>query len=129
MRPTGGAIVNISSIAGIVPSPTIAAYGFSKAGVAHLTRSVAQQGAPHRIRCNSVHPGIVPTAMVEALETYHNQESGPAAEKAREAFKAGIPLGELQTEKDIALGVLFLASDDARLITGAQLVIDGGMTL
>jgi NAD(P)-dependent dehydrogenase (short-subunit alcohol dehydrogenase family) len=129
MHETGGSIVNLSSIAALTPTPTIAAYGFSKAGVAHLTRSAAEIGAPRRIRCNSVHPGMVRTAMLEQLEAYHLVDAGSGAEKAREAFRSGIPMGEYQPERDIALGVLYLASDEARFVTGSQLVIDGGMTL
>ncbi len=129
MRESGGAIVNLSSIAALTPSPTIAAYGFSKAGVAHLTRSVAQLGAPLRIRCNSVHPGIVRTAMFSDLEAYHSSTAGAATEQARDALLSGLPMGEFQTERDVALGVLYLVSDEARSVTGQQLVIDGGITL
>lgn len=125
----GGSIVNLSSVAARMPSPTIAAYGFSKAGVSHLTRSVAQLGAPFGIRCNAVLPGIIATAMISELQAYHLELAGPDAEKAREAFASAIPMAQYQTERDIAAGVLYLASDDARFVTGTELVIDGGMTL
>jgi 3(or 17)beta-hydroxysteroid dehydrogenase len=122
MRAKGGVVINLASIASFTPTPTIAAYGFSKAGVAHLTRSTAQAGAPYRIRCNSVHPGMIRTPMLQDIQAHAGDPTG-------EAFRAMIPMGEYQTEGDIAAGVLFLASDEARFITGAQLVIDGGITL
>lgn len=125
----GGSIVNISSIAGLMPTPTIAAYGFSKAGVRHLTVSVAQYGAPFKIRCNSVHPGMIRTAMLQELQRYHGTHTGGLSPSDPDPFLAAIPMGEYQTEEDVALGVLFLASDEARFITGAQLVIDGGMMI
>jgi 3(or 17)beta-hydroxysteroid dehydrogenase len=125
----GGSIVNVSSVAALTPTPTIAAYGFSKAGVSHLTRSMAQLGAPYGIRCNAVLPGMIATAMIRELQDYHADLDGMEAEKARDAFASAIPMGEYQTPWDIAAGVLYLASDEARFVTGAELVIDGGMTL
>jgi 3(or 17)beta-hydroxysteroid dehydrogenase len=122
MKDKGGAIINISSMASRLPSPAIVAYGFSKAGVAHLTLSTAQAGAPLRIRCNSIHPGMIRTEMLKDIQRHADDPTG-------EAFKALIPMGEYQTEADIAAGALFLASDEARFITGAQLLIDGGITL
>lgn len=129
MRGHGGSIVNISSVAAMTPAPTIAAYGFSKAGVAHLTRSVAAAGAPLGIRCNAVFPGIIRTGMVRELEAYHSASATAAGDRAREAIRSAIPMGGYQTGEDVALGVLYLASDEARYVTGAQLVIDGGLTL
>jgi 3(or 17)beta-hydroxysteroid dehydrogenase len=125
----GGSIVNLSSVAALGPTPQIAAYGFSKAGVAHLTKSVARLGAPAKIRCNSVHPGLVRTAMLDELEAYQAGRIGLTPDATREQFLRGVPMGDYQTDEDIAKGVLFLASDDARWITGLELVIDGGMTL
>jgi NAD(P)-dependent dehydrogenase (short-subunit alcohol dehydrogenase family) len=107
----------------------IAAYGFSKAGVAHLTKSVARLGAVAGIRCNSVHPGLVRTPMLDELEAYQASKTGDSADAMRQQFLRGVPMGDYQTDEDIAKGVLFLASDDARWITGLELVIDGGMTL
>lgn len=122
MKEKGGVVINISSIASRIPSPELAAYGFSKAGVLHLTGSTAKTGAPFRIRCNAVLPGMIRTQMLKDIQQH-------AADPSGEAFRAVIPMGEYQTEADIAAGVLFLASDEARFITGAQLVIDGGITL
>jgi NAD(P)-dependent dehydrogenase (short-subunit alcohol dehydrogenase family) len=126
---SGGSIVNLSSAVVRGPSPTIAAYGFSKAGVSHLTRSVAQLGAPFGIRCNAVLPGMIRTQMFEELQSYHLDLSGADAELARQAFASAIPMGQFQTEHDIAAAVLFLASDEARFVTGGEFVVDGGMTL
>jgi 3(or 17)beta-hydroxysteroid dehydrogenase len=128
-RSGGGSIVNLSSVAARMPSPTIAAYGFSKAGVSHLTRSVAQLGAPFGIRCNAVLPGMIATEMVIDLQAYHAGLTGAAGEKARDAFVSAIPMGEYQTAEDVAAGVLYLASDEARFVTGTELLIDGGMSL
>jgi 3(or 17)beta-hydroxysteroid dehydrogenase len=125
----GGSIVNLSSVAALMPSPMIAAYGFSKAGVAHLTKSVARLGAAAKIRCNSVHPGLVRTPMLDELEAYQASKAGGSADAMRQQFLRGVPMGDYQTDEDIAKGVLFLCSDDARWITGLELVIDGGMTL
>jgi NAD(P)-dependent dehydrogenase (short-subunit alcohol dehydrogenase family) len=125
----GGSIVNLSSVAGFMPTPTIPAYGFSKAGIHHLTRSVAQYGAPLRIRCNSVHPGMIRTSLLLDLHRHHTQQTGLDEHGSVDPFLATIPMGEYQTERDIANGVLFLASDEARYVTGTQLIIDGGMML
>jgi 3(or 17)beta-hydroxysteroid dehydrogenase len=125
----GGSIINLSSMAALTPTPTIAAYGFSKAGVAHLTKSVARLGASAKIRCNSVHPGLVRTPMLDELEAYQAGAMGMSVAKMRDGFLGNVPMGDYQSEYDIANGVLFLASDESRWVTGLELVIDGGMTL
>ena len=115
----GGSIINISSIAGLVGSRYgSTAYQSSKGAVRLLTKSIAIQHAPDNIRCNSVHPGMIVTAMTEEAlsdpdvrQDYHNR----------------IPLGRLGTVDDISNGVLFLASDDSSFVTGSELVIDGGL--
>lgn len=122
MRKKGGVIINLSSIASRTPTPHMVAYGFSKAGVIHLTNSTAIAGAPHAIRCNAVLPGMIRTDMLKDIQRNAGDEDGSA-------FRTVIPMGEYQAEADIAAGVLFLASDEARYITGAQLVIDGGIAL
>ncbi len=115
----GGSIVNISSIAGIIGSRNgIPAYQASKGAVRLLTKSTALQHAADNIRCNSVHPGMIITAMTE--ETL-------AIPEMREFYDQNIPLGRLGTVDDIANGVLFLASDDSSFVTGSELVIDGGL--
>ena len=115
----GGSIVNISSIAGIIADPTgIPAYQASKGAVRLLTKSTALQHAADNIRCNSVHPGLIVTAMSEDVL---------ADPDRRQTFFGSIPLGRLGTVDDIANGVLFLASDESSYVTGSELVIDGGL--
>ena len=115
----GGSIINISSIAGIIADPTgIPAYQASKGALRLLTKSTAIQYAADNIRCNSVHPGLIVTAMSEDVL------ADPAS---RQTFFGSIPLGRLGTVDDIANGVLFLASEEASFITGSELVIDGGL--
>lgn len=120
-RSGGGAIVNISSIAALRPTPGLIGYGAAKASVRQLTQSVALHCARRKlgIRCNSVHPGIVRTAMFEA--------AFDAEERARRT--AEVPLGRLGEPDEIADAVLFLSSDEARYITGAKLVVDGGIVM
>lgn len=113
----GGAIVNISSIAGLIGSGMAAAYHGTKGAVRLLTKTAAIEYAKDRIRINSVHPGGVDTVMLDVL----NREGKQAATQAH-------PLGRLATPEDIAYGVLYLASDEASFVTGAELVIDGGYT-
>jgi len=118
-RAGGGSIVNISSICGIVGSHANGAYHASKGAVRIFSKSVAIQYAPDKIRVNSVHPGFVDTPM-----TAPGHSNPEIAEKRIEAT----PLGRFGTPHDIAMGCLFLASDEASWITGSELVIDGGMT-
>lgn len=132
MRQTGGgAIVNIASVAGCVATPSLAAYGASKAAVIQFTRSVAAHCGRHgyRIRCNCVLPGIVETPMVERFWQRLEREHGLTAAEARARFQTRMPLGSFQTANDIADAVLFLASDQARQITGVALPVDGGFLL
>ncbi|MFD0848984.1 SDR family oxidoreductase [Sphingosinicella xenopeptidilytica] len=125
----GGSIINMSSIASATPTAMNAAYGFSKAGVAQFTRSVAQFGAPLRIRCNSVHPGYTATPILQGLFDKIEQDMEIPAEKARQKLEDLVPLGRLGEASDVAYGVLYFASEESRHVTGAQLVIDGGSTL
>jgi len=114
----GGAIVNIGSTSALlgdtVPQD---AYTASKGAVISLTRNLAVQFAPHRIRANCIHPGFTDTPM-QTVRT-----SDPAWV---EAVRASIPLGRLGTPRDVVNAALFLASDEAAYITGAELVVDGG---
>ena len=118
-RSGGGSIVNISSGAGIVGSTTGAAYHASKGAVRLLTKAAAIQYAAVRIRVNSVHPGVTDTPMIRELM---------ADETAGAGFLAGTPMGRLGKPEEIANAILFLASDEASFITGAELVVDGGFT-
>ena len=118
-RAGGGSIINISSICGIVGSFANAAYHASKGAVRIFSKSAALQYAKDQIRVNSVHPGFVDTPM--ARPGLLGNESGKARMDAT-------PLGRFGKPSDIALGCLYLASDDAAWVTGSELVIDGGMT-
>jgi NAD(P)-dependent dehydrogenase (short-subunit alcohol dehydrogenase family) len=128
MKARGGAIINISSIEGIVGEPNVAAYNYSKGGVRIFTKSAAlhcaKEGYP--IRINSVHPGFIRTAMVEEGIGSMPEE---VQQEMRERLAREIPLGGAMGDPvDIANGCLFLASDESRYMTGAELVIDGGYT-
>jgi cyclopentanol dehydrogenase len=118
-RAGGGSIINISSICGIVGSFANAAYHASKGAVRIFSKSAALQYAKDQIRVNSVHPGFVDTPM--ARPGLLGNESGKARMDAT-------PLGRFGKPIDIALGCLYLASDEASWVTGSELVIDGGMT-
>ena len=125
----GGSIINISSVAGLMPTPFLAAYGFSKAGIGQFTKSVALHCVPMGIRCNSVHPGQIDTDMLQGIMEDHSADTGLRPSVVRAATVAKIPQGRFQSPRDIAYAVLFLASDESRCITGAEIVVDGGMTL
>jgi cyclopentanol dehydrogenase len=117
-RAGGGSIVNISSIAGIGQSlHQEPAYAASKGAVRIFTKVTASQHAKDRIRCNSVHPGPIDTAML------HSAMPDPQVLDQR---LGRVPLGRMGMVAEIVAGVLFLASDDASYMTGAELVIDGG---
>jgi 3(or 17)beta-hydroxysteroid dehydrogenase len=125
----GGSIINISSVAALLATPFATAYGASKASVRQLTKSVAQHCAQHRlnIRCNSAHPGIVRTAALDKAFAEAASQRGVPLEAILKERQAAVPVGEFAQLQEIAAAVAFLASDDARHITGAQLIIDGGL--
>jgi NAD(P)-dependent dehydrogenase (short-subunit alcohol dehydrogenase family) len=118
-RAGGGSIINISSICGLVGSFGNAAYHASKGAVRIFSKAAALQYAPDRIRVNSIHPGFVETPMT--APGHANPEV--AAHRIEVT-----PLGRFGQPTDIAMGCLYLASDEAAWITGSELVIDGGMT-
>lgn len=121
----GGAIINVSSVAGLIGARDSAAYCASKGGVRLLTKSVALHCAHRRngVRCNSIHPVYTDTPMVGQMLAESRQP-----EKMLEALKAMIPLGRLGTPEEFAAMAVYLASDDARFVTGAEFVFDGGFT-
>lgn len=127
----GGSIINLSSTAGLVPTPTYTAYGASKAAVRHLTKSVAMHCAKDRsgIRCNSVHPGLILTPMLTRILEQEAIDNGITLEERIDQFEALIPQGEFQEAQDVASAVLYLASDESRHITGTKIVVDGGGTM
>ncbi|HZE37958.1 MAG TPA: SDR family oxidoreductase [Stackebrandtia sp.] len=117
MAERGGAIVNVSSVAGLRPAPGLGFYGATKAAMIHLTAQLAAELAPD-IRVNAVAPAIVKTRFASAL--YADNERQVA-----ETY----PLGRLGEVTDVASAVRFLLSDEASWITGQTIVLDGGMTL
>jgi 3(or 17)beta-hydroxysteroid dehydrogenase len=121
----GGSIINVSSVAGIVADPDLAAYCASKGAVRLLTKAVALHAARagYGIRCNSVHPSFIDTPMVDALLATASERG-----LTRGKLERAIPLGRLGEADDIAHLVVYLASDESRFVTGAELVIDGGLT-
>lgn len=121
MRQTGGSIINISSTAGMIGVANSAAYSASKGGVRLLTKAAAIEfaRAGYNIRVNSVHPGVIKTPMSAPLV------NDPVVGKA---LIDGTPIGFLGEPDDVAYGVLYLASDESRFVTGSEMVIDGGRT-
>lgn len=119
-----GSIVNLSSIYGIVGAPDVPPYHASKGAVREMSKTDALIYAPDGIRVNSLHPGFIRTPMVEN----HLETMGDQKEAARKAIEALHPLGHMGEPDDIAYGILYLASDEAKFITGEELVIDGGYT-
>ncbi|MEM1114784.1 MAG: glucose 1-dehydrogenase [Pseudomonadota bacterium] len=127
MKKSGGSIINISSIEGLVGEPNIAAYNASKGAVRLLTKSAALYCARegYGIRVNSIHPGFILTPMVErGFEQMHEDQAMEMMARVNEE----IPLGSLGEPLDIANACLFLASDESKYMTGSELVIDGGYT-
>ncbi|MBW0005156.1 MAG: glucose 1-dehydrogenase [Hyphomicrobiales bacterium] len=120
-----GSIVILSSISGIVAARNLAAYNSSKAAVRHLSKSIAlhcaRQG--YGIRCNSVHPTFIDTPMVQGMFA---SLGGPEA--AREKLGRQIPLGRIGEPDDVAHAIVYLASDESKLMTGSELVLDGGLS-
>lgn len=110
----GGAVVNVTSLAAVNPMPVHAVYGFAKAGVTQMTRCIAQEYAPRGVRVNSLLSGLVLTPMV-------------ADDPHFDAVERGVPMGRASTALEQAYAALFLASDEASYVTGASLVVDGGI--
>jgi 3(or 17)beta-hydroxysteroid dehydrogenase len=129
--PHGSAIVNLSSVAGIVGSSGDPLYSMTKGGVALFTKSAALEFARkgYRIRVNSIHPGIIGTDMGDQVFSMRARQLGTNdLDQGRQQAIARLPIGRLGTVTDIAKGIVFLASDDAGFMTGAGLVVDGGTT-
>ncbi len=119
----GGSAINISSILGKVGLAGAAAYCASKGGVLMLTKAAALEWAPLNIRVNSIHPGFIDTPMV--ADALHQAENG---NEMRQMIISRHALGRLGVAREIADGVVFLASDESSFMTGSELVIDGGYT-
>ena len=127
----GSTIINLSSVAGLVGSSGDPLYSMTKGGVALFTKSAALEFARkvYRVRVNSIHPGTTETDMGDQVLTMRARNLGTNdLEPARQQAVTRIPIGRMGTVTDIAKGIVFLASDDAAFMTGAGLVIDGGIT-
>jgi 3(or 17)beta-hydroxysteroid dehydrogenase len=121
----GGSIVNISSVSGLVGGHNLAAYNASKGGVRLLTKSVALHGARLKppVRCNSVHPAFIEGPMADGMIA---QFRDPA--RAREKLAASVPLGRFGTPAEAAELCVYLLSEESAFVTGAEFVLDGGLT-
>ncbi len=116
----GGSIVNMSSVAGLIGVPGTGAYAASKAGIRLFSKTVALEHARDKIRCNTVHPGVIWTNMQQVAI-----RDNPAV---FDILKQTIPAGRLGEPEEVAQCVLFLASDESSYVTGTELVVDGGLT-
>lgn len=123
MKKGGGSIINLSSIYGLVGGPDVPPYHASKGAVRLMSKTDALLYAKDRIRVNSIHPGYIWTPMVENfLKSQGNVEEG------RKLVDSIHPIGHMGEVDDIAYGILYLASNEAKFVTGSELVIDGGYT-
>jgi NAD(P)-dependent dehydrogenase (short-subunit alcohol dehydrogenase family) len=125
LKRRGGAIVNLSSVSGLVGGHNVAAYNAAKGGVRLFTKSVALHGArlDPPVRCNSVHPTFIEGPMVDAMLS-HTRDPG----KARERMLRDVPLGRFGTPAEVADMCVYLLCDESRFVTGAEFAIDGGLT-
>ena len=125
LKKDGGSIVNLSSVAGLIGGHNFAAYNASKGGVRLLTKSVALHGArlEPKVRCNSVHPAFLEGPMVEDILDQTGFKDGARARLTRD-----IPLGRFGTAEEVAQMCVYLLSDESKFVTGAEFVIDGGLT-
>jgi NAD(P)-dependent dehydrogenase (short-subunit alcohol dehydrogenase family) len=122
-RRGGGSIINLSSVYGIVGAGDIPAYRASKGAVRLMTKNDAITYAPERIRVNSIHPGTIWTPLVEKFAAERGE-----VEAVRASLGARHPLGAVGEPDDVGWGVVYLASDESKFVTGSELVIDGGYT-
>ena len=124
LKAGSGSIINLSSIYGLVGAGDVPPYHASKGAVRLMSKNDAMTYAPHKIRVNSVHPGFIWTPMVE----HHLKAKGGDENANRQATDALHPLGHMGEPDDIAWACVYLASEEAKFVTGAELVVDGGYT-
>ena len=119
-----GSIINISSIAGVIAGPNLAAYNSAKAGVRHLSKSVALHCARegYGVTCNSIHPVFIDTPILDGMFVSGNREASVAKLASR------VPMGRVGEPDDVAYAALYLASDEAKFVTGSELYVDGGIS-
>ena len=119
-----GSIVNISSIAGVIAGANMAAYNSAKAGVRHLSKSVALHCAKagYAVTCNSIHPVFIDTPILDAMFVRDGREV------SLERLGRQVPLGKVGEPDDVAYAALYLASDEAKFVTGSELYVDGGIS-
>jgi NAD(P)-dependent dehydrogenase (short-subunit alcohol dehydrogenase family) len=120
----GGSIVITSSVAGLKGSFNVVAYAASKHGVVGVMKSAALEGAPKKIRVNTIHPGPVDNRMMKSLEAGY---APGASEEAKRTFQSQTPLGRYVECEEVGRLALFLAGDESSMITGATYVLDGGL--
>lgn len=120
----GGSIINVSSVSGIIAGHNLAAYNSAKAAVRHLSKSVALHcaRAGNGVRCNSLHPAFIDTPILDGLA------GGADRDIALRKLEKQIPLGRIGNPVDVANAVLYLASEESSFMTGAELVLDGGIS-
>ena len=119
----GGSIINISSIYGLIGAPDAPPYHSSKGAVRLMAKTDAMLYAKNGIRVNSVHPGFIMTPMLE-----HGIKNLGKPKEVMKMIVASTPVGHIGDPMDIAFGIVYLASDEAKFVTGSELVIDGGYT-
>ena len=118
-------------MASYLGTPVNVAYGASKAGVQQLTKSVAITGCRDgmKIRCNSVHPGVMQTRMIDSIMTQIGQALNISREQAEEGALSQVPFGHVGEPDDVAYLILYLASDESKYVTGSEFMVDGGWHL
>lgn len=126
---SGGSIVNVASIAAIIAAPKNACYSAAKGAVRALTRSAALDFSRRGVRVNLVAPGLTETpALEQTIKSFFKASTSEEIAAGREMMRASVPLGRIAEPVETANAILFLSSDEASFVTGAELIVDGGFT-